>query len=86
MLAIIVCWDAPLMVMITNHQGFAGDGPGASRSSVVCAYGPQDVRASAFLDLKGAIRRRDVLGIVGPHSRQPRVGDAQLQKQVSLER
>jgi hypothetical protein len=40
----------------------------------------------AFLDLKGAIRRRDVLGIVGPHSRQPRVGDAQLQKQVSLER
>jgi hypothetical protein len=39
-----------------------------------------------LLDLKGPIRRRDLLGIVGAHSRQGSVGDTQFQKQVSLER
>jgi len=37
MFAIIACRDAPLMIVITYHQGLAGDGPGASRSRVVCA-------------------------------------------------
>ena len=44
MFAIIARRNAPLMVVITNHQGLAGDGPGASRSSVVCACRPQDAR------------------------------------------
>src|SRR5258708_153583 len=63
------CRDAPLMIVITYHQGLAGDGPGASRSRVVCACRPQDARAPVLLNLKGAIRRRDLLGIVGAHSR-----------------
>ena len=86
MFAIIACRDAPLMIVITYHQGLAGDGPGASRSRVVCACRPQDARAPVLLNLKGAIRRRDLLGIVGAHSRQASVGDTQFQKQVSLER
>jgi len=75
MFAIIARRNAPLMVVITNHQGLAGDGPGTSRSSVICACKPQDARFPVLLNLKGAIRRRDLLGIVGAHSRQASVGD-----------
>lgn len=86
MVVIIACRDAPLMVVITYHQGLARGGPGASRWSTFCACRPQDARLPVLLNLKGAIRRRDLLGIVGAHSRQARVGDTQFQKQVTLER
>ena len=52
MFMVIPCWDAPLMVVILYHQGLAGDGPGASPSSVVCAYRTQDDSAPALLNLK----------------------------------
>src|SRR6266478_3151383 len=86
MFAIIAYWDAPLMVVIMYYQGLAGDGPSASPSSVVRARRTQDARAPALLNLKGAIRRRDLLGIVGAHSCEAGVGDTQFQKQVSLQR
>jgi hypothetical protein len=58
----------------------------ATAPNLSATIGAASIGELILSDLKGPIRRRDLLGIVGAHSRQGSVGDTQFQKQVSLER